>query len=453
MNQNFRLLAAVDIGTTKVVATVARKYNDGHMEVLGIERTPSTGVRHGVILNIEETVNAIRKVIDALESRLSMRISEVYAGLSAYSMKSVTNRCYRFIDEDKEITSFDIEQLRQDSYRLPLEPGEKIIHVIPQDYIVDNELAEGRPVGMFGHRLEGIFHVVIGRVNAIRNIENCLVRAGLNLAGLVLEPLASAYGVLSEEEMEAGVVVVDIGGGTTDVALFCDGVIRYTGVVPFGGNVVTSDIKEGCSVIQKQAEALKVQFGSAMGEMTRKDMVVAIPGMPGWEPKEISCRSLACIIQARMEEIVEYVAQHISKSGFYDKLGAGIVLTGGGALLNHLVPLVKLKTGLDVKIGSPANFLSNDEVAAAEMPLLSSGVGLLVASSIFTTQKVVEQKLFESQEEDDPDISRQRQVRKKTKKTASKGKKTKDSTYSTGDLFGNWKNKIVNIFEERDVEM
>jgi cell division protein FtsA len=453
MNQNFRLLAAVDIGTTKVVATVARKYNDGQMEVLGIERTPSTGVRHGMILNIEETVNAIRKVIDSLERRLSIRISEVYVGLSAYSMKSISNGCSRFIDEDKEITSFDIEQLRLDNYRMSLEPGEKIIHVIPQEYIVDNELAAGSPVGMFGHRLEGTFHVVIGRVNAIRNIEKCLVRAGLTLAGLVLEPLASAYGVLSEEEMEAGVVVVDIGGGTTDVVLFCDGVVRYTGVVPFGGNVVTSDIKEGCSVIQKQAEALKVQFGSAMSKMTRKDMVVAIPGMPGWEPKEISCRSLACIIQARMEEIVEYVAYHIRESGFYDKLGAGVVLTGGGALLKNIVPLVKLKTGLDVKIGSPVNFLSNDEGPSAEMPLLSSGIGLLVASSVFSTQKVVEQKLFENPEDDENDISRQRPIRKKAKKTASKGKTTKDSTDGTGDLFGNLRNKIVGIFEDRDVEM
>ncbi|WP_026474842.1 cell division protein FtsA [Alkaliflexus imshenetskii] len=450
MNQESKIIAAIDIGTTKVVAVVGRKHANGQIQVLGIEKALSTGVKRGVILNIEETVNAIRQAVSGLEARLEMRISDVYVGMAGYSMKSITNRCYRFIDPNDEITTFDLEQLLSDSHRISLEPGEKVIHVIPQEYSVDNEMGEKNPVGMFGHRLEGNFHVVIGRMASLKNIEKCIHRAGLRLMGVILEPLASSYGVLSEEEMEAGVVMIDIGGGTTDFALYYDGIIRHTAVIPFGGNVVTNDIKEGCSVLTKQAESLKVQFGSAMGSMAREDMVVAIPGMAGWEPKEISFRNLACIIQARMEEIIEYVMHHIELSGYYDKLGAGIVVTGGGSLLKNLAPLIKLKTGLDVRMGCPDKFLAPEKIPGQEMALYSTSVGLLVSAGVYASNRAVEQKLFDTPEEE---VKKQASVKKQVKQKAPRVREGREGKYTTGDLFDNFKKTIAGIFDEKDVEM
>ncbi|SKC23132.1 cell division protein FtsA [Alkalitalea saponilacus] len=451
MNPESKLIAAVDIGTTKVVAVVGRKLSNGGIEVLGIEKTPSTGVKRGVISNISETVNAIRMAVSSLESRLDIHITDVYVGMTGYAMKSFSNRTYKFIEPNSEISSFDVDQLRNDSYRISLDPGEKVVHVIPQDYTVDNESGEKNPVGMSGHRLEGFFHVVIGRMPIIKDIEKCIHRAGLNLAGIVLESLASSHGVLTEEEMEAGVVMIDIGGGTTDFALFYDGIIRHTAVIPFGGNTVTNDIKEGCSVLHKQAESLKKQFGSAIGSMTREDMVVAIPGMPGWEAKEISFQNLAYIIQARMEEIIEYIAYHIEKSGCYDKLGAGIVITGGGALLKNIAHLVKLKTGLDVRIGQPDRYLSKVVLPDEDNATYSTAIGLLLSSSLYTTPKFVEQKLFDASVDEDRAESPKQKRNTRTKSV--KSKISKEAGYITGDLFGNLKKSIAGIFDEKDVEM
>jgi cell division protein FtsA len=453
MNQESKLIAAIDIGTTKVVAVAGRKYPDGHVQVLGVEKAQSTGVKRGVVLNIDETVSAIKQAVSALEARFDIRISEVFVGMAGYSMKSLTNRCYRFIDPNDEISTFDLEQLLRDSHRISLDPGEKVIHVIPQDYSVDNEQGEKNPVGMSGQRLEGNFHVVIGRMASVKNIEKCIHRAGLQLNGVVLEPLASAHAVLTEEEMEAGVVMIDIGGGTTDFALFYDGIIRHTAVIPFGGNVVTNDIKEGCSVLFKQAETLKVQFGSAMGSMAREDMVVAIPGMPGWESKEISFKNLSSIIQARMEEIIEYVAHHIDASGYYDKLGAGIVITGGGALLKNIAHLIRLKTGLDVRMGQPDRYMNEDLVNEGEMPLYSTSVGLLVSSPIYATQRVVEQKLFESPDEDQPLRNEAASRKVVSKQKTGRSRVVKEASHITGDLFGSLKNRIAGIFDDKDVEM
>jgi len=453
MNQETKLIAAIDIGSTKIVAVAGRKYQDGHVQVLGVEKALSTGVKRGVILNIDETVSAIKKAVSGLEARLDIQIAEVFVGMAGYSMKSVTNRCYRFINPNDEISTFDLEQLLRDSHRISLEPGEKIIHVIPQDYSVDNEQGEKNPVGMSGQRLEGNFHVVIGRMASVKNIEKCVSRAGLKLSGVVLEPLASAHAVLTEEEMEAGVVILDIGGGTTDFALFYDGIIRHTAVIPFGGNVVTNDIKEGCSVLFKQAESLKVQFGSAMSSMAREDMVVAIPGMPGWESKEISFKNLSNIIQARMEEIIEYVAHHIDSSGYYDKLGAGIVITGGGSQLKNIAHLIRLKTGLDVRMGQADRFMSADLIEDGNMALYSTAVGLLVSSSIYGTQRVVEQKLFESPEVETVTRPESSTKKERPRSKAGKSRARKESNYSTGDLFGSFREKIAGLFDERDVEM
>ncbi|WP_430810379.1 MULTISPECIES: cell division protein FtsA [unclassified Carboxylicivirga] len=445
MNHEPNLIAAIDIGTTKIVAIVGRKMDNGKLQLLGMEKVPSIGVKRGVVLNIDETVASIKLAITRIEEKLNTKLTNVYVGIAGQHIKSMRNRGYRFIDSGLEITQEDVDHLFDDNFKIPVDAGEKIMHVIPQDYIVDNEMGVKNPVGMSGRRLEGNFHIVLGRIASVKNIEKCFRRVALQLNDLILEPLASSRSVLTEEEKEAGVVLVDIGGGTTDVAVFYDGIIRHTAVIPFGGNVITSDIKEGCSVLYKQAESLKVQFGSAMGDMAREDQVVTIPGMSGWEPKEISFKSLAYIIQARMEEIIDYVMYQIEHSGCYDKVGAGIVLTGGGALLKNLPQLIKFRTGLDVRIGIPDQGLTGEVLPEAMKPNYSTSIGLVLSAMERPRRSIVEPQLFGEVEP---------QWEEPVKKVnAKRNKPKKEIMIKTGNLFSGLKNGIANIFDEKDVEM
>ncbi len=448
MNNQSNLIAAIDIGTTKIVAVVGQKDDKGNLQVVGIEKVPSTGVKRGVVLNIEETVNAIKDVVFNLETKYGIKLLDVYVGIAGQHIKSLQNRGYRYIETNHEINQFDVDHLFKDNYKIPLEAGENILHVFPQDYVVDNEAGVKNPIGMSGRRLEGNYHIVLGRIASVNNIEKCINRVGLKLNHLILEPMASARAVLTAEEKEAGVVLVDIGGGTTDVAVFYDGVIQHTAVIPLGGNVVTSDVKEGCAVLYKQAESLKTQFGSALGDLEREDMVVTIPGIEGWEPKEISFRSLSYIIQARMEEIVDYVMYQIESSKMYDKLGAGIVITGGGALLKNLSQLIKIRTGLEVRLGLPNKYIASAQIDEAGKPMYATSIGLLLSAMDNPVKTVIEQKLFPDEDTD------QEETDKRQRNTAPrKEKKKKEQKEFTGDLFGSFKKHIAGIFDEKDVEM
>ncbi|MGC9471391.1 MAG: cell division protein FtsA [Bacteroidales bacterium] len=378
-NRKNDYVAAIDIGTTKIVAIVGRKNEQGKLDVLGMAKTPSKGVKRGVVLNIEETVHAIRTVVEEAQAKSGVKFGNVFVGIAGQHIRSVRNRGYINRDPDQEeISREDIIALIDDMRKIHVDVGEEIIHVLPQDFIVDNETGVKNPVGMSGHRLEGNFHIVIGQTASARNIEKCVRKVGLNIHQLVLEPLASAEAVLTDDEKEAGVALVDIGGGTTDIAVYYDNVIRHTAVIPFGGNVVTNDIKEGCSILLRQAESLKMQFGSALGDIAQDDKVVTIPGISGREPKEISFKSLAYIIQSRMEEIIDAVTFEIESSGYLDKLAAGMVLTGGGALLRHLSQLVKFRTGLDVRVGLPNEQLAGDADQEVNQPMYSTSVGLVL---------------------------------------------------------------------------
>ncbi|MCL2073500.1 MAG: cell division protein FtsA [Marinilabiliaceae bacterium] len=450
MNPENKIIGAVDIGTTKIVAIAGRKNKFGRFEVIGLEKIASIGVKRGVISNIDETVKAISEVVNRLQERLDIILTDVYVGMAGYSMRSHSTRCYRFIKKGAVITNHDVEQLRRDGFRVMTEPGETIVHVIPQDYSVDHEMKEKNPIGTLGERLEGNFHVVIGRVNAIGNIEKCINRANLKLAGVMLESLASAHAVSSEEEREAGVVVVDFGGGTTELAVFYEGAIRYSTVIPLGGNIITNDIREGCSLVQKHAEAIKVKFGSAIGNLESDEVVISIPGIQGWEAKEISSKNLSCIIQARMEDIIECVLFHIKESGYYEKLGAGIVITGGGALLKYIAELIKYHTLLDVRMGYPDQFFKDDTIPRNELPLYSTAVGLMIGSPLYVTPKYFEQELFPEPETDDKTF-----VKKDTKKEKNKNKNR--MRVPVGDFAGRFvgtiKKNLVSMFEEKDTEM
>jgi len=379
MDKNQEIVAGLDIGTTKIACIVGRKNEQGKIEILGMGKSRSDGVSRGVVANIQRTVESIVAAVREAEDSAGVDIGTVNVGIAGQHIRSMQHRGMKMRQSlEEEITQKDIDLLIDETHRLVMPPGEEIIHVLPQEYIVDNEQGIRDPVGMSGIRLEANFHIISGQVTAARNINKCVHRAGLNVTELILEPLASADAVLSHEEKEAGVALVDIGGGTTDIAVFYDNIIRHTAVIPFGGNVVTEDIRQGCGIMRDQAELLKTKFGSALAAENKENEVVCIPGLRGREPKEISLRTLAEIVQSRMEEIIEHVHFEIRNSGMEDRLIAGIVLTGGGSQLKHLKQLTEYVTGMGTRIGYPNEHLAKSNVEDVTSPLHATGVGLVM---------------------------------------------------------------------------
>ncbi len=389
MHQNLRITmeqgkysVGLDIGTTKIVAIIGRENEYGKIEVLGIGRSKSLGVHRGVVNNITQTIKSIQQAVEEAEANSGLRIGSVVVGIAGQHIRSLQHSDYiTRSDSEEVINEDDLDQLCNQVYKLVMLPGEEIIHVLPQEYKVDGQAEIKQPIGMYGGRLEANFHVVVGQVSSIKNVGRCIKSAGLDLGNITLEPLASSDAVLSQEEKEAGVALIDIGGGTTDLAIFKDGIIRHTAVIPFGGGVITEDIKEGCSIIEKQAELLKIKFGSAWPGENRDNEIVSIPGLRGREPKEITLKNLSKIIHARVVEIVEQVYVEIKNYGHEEqkkKLIAGIVLTGGGSQLKHLKQLVEYITGMDTRIGYPNEHLAGDSEETIASPLYATAVGLLM---------------------------------------------------------------------------
>lgn len=379
MESTSDIVVGLDIGTTKIVAMVGRKNDHGKLEILGMGKSESLGVTRGVVANIEKTVQSIKDAVAEAESKSGVDIRIVNVGIAGQHIKSLQHRGIRVRNNlDDEISQNDIDLLINDMFKLVTLPGEEIIDVLPQEFIVDNEQGIKDPVGMSGIRLEANFHIITGQVAAAKNINKCVHKADLDVQDVILEPIASSAAVLSEEEKEAGVVLVDIGGGTTDVAIFQDGIIRHTAVIPFGGNVITEDIKEGCSIIKNQAELLKIKFGSALANESQENEIVSIPGLRGREPKEISIKNLAHIIQARLEEIIEHIYYEIKNSGYENKLIAGMVITGGGSQMKHIGQLFEYVTGMDTRIGYPNEYLANGNADEITSPMYATGVGLIL---------------------------------------------------------------------------
>jgi cell division protein FtsA len=372
----------LDIGTTKIVAMIGKKNEYGKLEILGVGKSKSLGVARGVVNNITQTIQSIQQAIQEAENNSGYKIKDVVVGIAGQHIRSIQHTDYISRSNPQEVIGGDDIQLLIDQVnKLAMLPGEEIIHVLPQEFKIDGQSEIKEPIGMYGGRLESSFHVVVGQASSIRNVGRCIQSSGIELSGLTLEPLASSDAVLSQEEKEAGVALIDIGGGTTDLAIFKDGIIRHTAVIPFGGNVISDDIKEGCSIIEKQAELLKVKFGSAWPGENRDNEIVSIPGLRGREPKEISLKNLSKIIHARVVEIVEQVFTEIKAYGHEDprkKLIAGIVLTGGGAQLKHIKQLVEYITGMDTRIGYPNEHLAGDSDEEFSSPLYATAVGLVL---------------------------------------------------------------------------
>ncbi len=381
MNQEQPIIVGLDIGTTKIAAIAGRKNEFGKLEILGFGRANSNGVQHGMVLNIDQTIKAIQTALEkCYESNPDLQIADVYVGIAGHHIKSLQTRgdiVRQNIEE--EIMQEEVDRLVADQYRTYIPLGDQIIDVIPQEFTVDNFQNIPNPIGYSGVKVGANFHIITGDKNAIRNINRSVEKAGLKTKDLVLQPLASAAAVMSDQDLEAGVAIVDIGGGTTDLAVFYEGILKYTAVIPFGGENITNDIKTGLGVLKTQAEAMKTQFGSALSDEAKSNTFITIPGLRGMAPKEISVKNLANIIQARMSEIMDFVSYHLKQVGLDNRmLNGGIILTGGGSQLKHLLQLTEYQTGLNARIGYPVEHLSGDHTDELAKPMYSTCIGLIL---------------------------------------------------------------------------
>ena len=374
------IIVGLDIGTTKVVAIAGRKNEFGKLEILGFGKADSAGVSHGVVLNIEQCIRSIEQAIDkCMQSNANLEINEVYVGIAGQHIKSLQTRGDRVRSlTDDEITKEDIDLLIKDQYKTYIPAGDQIIDIIPQDFMIDNTPNILDPIGMSGVKVGANFHIVTGDRNAIRNIKRCVDKSNLKTNDLVLQPLASAAAVMNNEDLEAGVAIVDIGGGTTDMAVFYDGILQHTAVIPYAGTNITNDIRQGLGVLRAQAEAMKVQFGMALADEAKTNAYITIPGLRGLPPKEISVKNLAHIIQARTEEILDYVMYHLKQVNLDKRLFGGVILTGGGSQLNHLIQLTEYKTGLGARIGQPNEHLAGGHHEALNHPMYATCIGLIL---------------------------------------------------------------------------
>jgi cell division protein FtsA len=452
-NEQQPIIVGLDIGTTKIAAIAGRKNEFGKLEILGFGRANSNGVKHGQVLNIDETIKAITMALESCyASNPGLEINEVYVGIAGHHIKSLQTRgdIVRHQTEE-EITQREIDQLIADQYKTYIPAGDQIIDVIPQEFTVDNFQNIPNPIGYGGVKIGANFHIITGDKNAIRNINRAVEKSGLKTKDLVLQPLASASAVMGTEDLEAGVAIVDIGGGTTDLAVFYEGILKHTAVIPFGGENITNDIKTGLGVLKTQAEQMKVQFGSALANEARTNAFITIPGLRGMPAKEISVKNLANIIQARMSEIMDFVTYHLKQVGLDNRmLNGGIVLTGGGSQLKHLIQLTEYVTGLNARIGYPTEHLAAGHIEELARPTYSTCIGLILKGH---SDYEHNRKQFESQfrKIDIPENLRNKQLVEEDDFEDEEMQEQKvRNRKGIKDFWGKFKDGIIELFKEEE---
>ena len=451
MNKEQPIIVGLDIGTTKIAAIAGRKNEFGKLEILGFGRASSNGVKHGQVLNIDETIKAIRTALDnCLASNPNLEISEVYVGIAGHHIKSLQTRgdIVRH-DTNDEITQTEIDQLISDQYKTYIPAGDQIIDVIPQEFTVDNFQNIPNPIGYGGVKVGANFHIITGDKNAIRNINRAVEKSGLLTKDLVLQPLASAAAVMGNEDMEAGVAIVDIGGGTTDLAVFYEGILKHTAVIPFGGENITNDIKSGLGVLKTQAEQMKVQFGSALTNEANANAYITIPGLRGMPAKEISVKNLAHIIQARMNEIMDFVTYHLKQVGLDNRmLNGGVVLTGGGSQLKHLIQLTEYATGLNARIGFPNEHLAAGHIEELAKPMYATCLGLILKGySDYENQRKSFVSDFKKVEV--PEALKHKEDEEEMEASEAGGQRLANRK-GLKDFWGKFKDGIIDLFKEED---
>lgn len=454
------IIVGLDIGTTKVVAIAGRKNEFGKLEILGFGKAESAGVSHGVVMNIEQCIKSIQQAIEKCrQSNPQLELKEMYVGIAGQHIKSIQTRGDRVrVSTDSEISKEDIDMLIRDQHKTYIPAGDQIIDIIPKDFSVDNTNNVLDPIGMSGVKVGANFHIITGDRHAIRNIKRCVDKSGLITRDILLQPLASAASVMNVEDLEAGVAIVDIGGGTTDMAVYYDGILKHTAVIPYAGVNITEDIRNGLGVLRAQAEQMKVQYGSALSDMANNNAYITIPGLRGLQPKEISVKNLSHIIQARMREILDHVVYHLKQSGLEKRLYGGIILTGGGAQLNNLVQLTEYATGLGARIGYPNEHLAGKHAEALMNPMYATCIGLIlrgyhdyessrlrfVGESINTLQDEATEQTTSLAED---------QVEEGLEQGGAEVVDMKPRNRLMGQIFGQLKNKFVRIFEADDTEI
>jgi cell division protein FtsA len=453
MNSEQPIIVGLDIGTTKIAVIAGRKNEFGKLEILGFGKANSNGVKHGQVLNIDETIKAIRTALDnCFASNPNLDIKEVYVGIAGHHIKSLQTRGDIVRQStDEEITQREIDQLINDQYKTYIPAGDQIIDVIPQEFTVDNFQNIPNPIGYGGVKVGANFHIITGDKNAIRNINRSVEKSGLLTKDLVLQPLASSSAVMAQEDLEAGVAIVDIGGGTTDLAVFYEGILKHTAVIPFAGENITNDIKTGLGVLKTQAEQMKVQFGSALSNEAKANAYITIPGLRGMPAKEISVKNLANIVQARMSEILDFVTYHLKQVGLDNKaLNGGVVLTGGGSQLRHLIQLTEYVTGLPARIGFPNEHLAAGHIEELAKPTYSTCIGLILKGYDDYEHN---RKQFETE-------YRKVEVPDGLKKTAAEELQEEDeevivetrskSRRGLSNFWGKFKDGIIDLFKEEE---
>lgn len=446
-------VAILDIGTTKIVAMVGKQDANGKLKILGYGEDNSAGVNRGLVLNVNESSAVIAKVVQQAREQSDIDFKEVYVGIAGQHISS-TQISHSIINQKADIIQQElVDKIIEEVYNMSLNPGEKILHVFPQEYRVDNTSVIN-PVGTMGRQLQGRFHISVGKDSKIEILSKSVEMAGLKIKHLVLEPVASAQAVLSAEEKEAGVALIDIGGGTTDLIIYKDNLIRYTAVIPFGGNSITNDIQKGCGILTSQAEKLKIEYGSAIADLVKESDFAPVEGIGGRENREISFKTIAKIIQARSVEIIDTVAYELKKSGFDNLIAAGITVTGGGSLLKNLKQFIEFRTGFETNLAKPDDYIFTSPGAFSH-PKYSTSIGLLLKGNEIEQKLIAKkqaaalekQKQLQKQEEELAKtvvLEQENQNKNDDSKNDDKTKKKKRN------FFSNLTNGLKEFFVEED---
>jgi cell division protein FtsA len=370
-----KLIVGLDIGTSKVVAIVGEAGADGELKVVGLGSHPSRGLKKGMVVDIESTVQSIQRAVEEAERMAGCQVHSVYAGIAGSHIRSLNSHGIVAI-RDREVFQHDLERVIDAARAVAIPADQKILHILPQEYVIDSQEGIKEPLGMSGVRLEAKVHLVTCAVNAAQNIEKCIRRCGLDVDDIILEQLASSYSVLTDDERELGVCIVDIGGGTTDIAIFTEGAIRHTGVIPIAGDQVTNDIAMALRTPTQYAEEIKIKYACALAQLAGADQTIRVPGVGERSSRELSRQALAEVVEPRYDELFTLVQAEIRRSGFEESLGAGIVLTGGTSRMEGAVELAEEIFHMPVRLGVPAGVQGMLDIV--RNPIYATAVGLLL---------------------------------------------------------------------------
>lgn len=422
------IVVGIDVGTTKIAVFIGRKDERGKVKIIGMGKTTSVGVEHGEVKVITKTAQSIQVAVEMAEKKCNIKVTEAYVGIAGHNIKNTSQRGTRIIKEDHHIINReDIDDLLEEQRNIAMPPGERIIDIVPQDYIIDGETGITSPIGREGKTIEVNYNLISGDETNVHNIIRSVQMAGYTVKGLILEPIASAEAVVDNDEKTAGICLVDIGGGTTDMAIFQDGILRHTAVIQLAGNSITNDIKDTFRIMQNQAEALKTHYGDCLQDEKYKGTIIQVPGFKGRENREITLFALAGVIKARVEMILQQVDYELKNDSYDKMLIAGIVLTGGGSKLQHIAQYTEYITGIATRVGEPDSIWLDENANDCLDPMYSTGIGLVLKGfeneeKLALANKIDPQQTEQEQEKQQEEVPAEEENKSKDKQKKDKNK-------------------------------